>query len=376
LVSTAKVVLIAGALGVVGRAALAHFESLGDCQVVGLSRRAPDFKTAARWIRVDLADAAATAAAIADLSDVTHVVYAALHEEEDLVAGWTEDRQIRTNLAMLRNLVGPLANGAPGLTHVTLLQGTKAYGIHHGPFKIPAKETDPRFIAPNFYYDQEDWLRERAAGSSWSYTVLRPQLVCGLGIGNPRNAVTALGVYASITRELGQPLRFPGGEPCFQEAVDADLLARAIAWAGTEPRCRGEIYNITNGDVFSWPNLWPRFASFFGMEVGIAHPHALAAVMPGRKPVWEAMVRRYELRPYAYEDVVRSWAFLDFTLRHGEVRPRHSIMSTVKARQHGFHDCLDTELMFERLFARLQDQRILPPTPVGARGPRKPIEAR
>lgn len=365
--SASKVVLVAGALGVVGRAALAHFETLGDCRVIGLSRRRPDFETTASWVNVDLADAAATRAALTPFAhEVTHVVYAALYEEPELVSGWTGDRQIQTNLEMLKNAIEPLEGRATSLTHVTLLQGTKAYGIHHGPFKVPAKETDPRFIASNFYYDQEDWLRERARGATWSFTVLRPQLVCGLAIGNPMNAVTALGVYACITRELGLPLRFPGGEPCFQEAVDADLLARAIAWAGTEPRCRGEIYNIANGDVFSWPNLWPVFARLFEMEFGVAHPHALAAVMPGKKGVWDAMVRRYGLRPYAYEDVVRSWEFLDFTLRHGEVRPRHSIMSTIKARQHGFHDCADTEEMFARLFRRLQAERILPPNPTGS----------
>ncbi|RKK05927.1 hypothetical protein EBE87_18440 [Pseudoroseomonas wenyumeiae] len=99
------------------------------------------------------------------------------------------------------------------------------------------------------------------------------------------------------------------------------------------------------------------------MTLGAAHPHALAAVMPGRRAVWEAMVRRHGLRPHAYEEVVRSWEFLDFTLRHGETRPRHSIMSTVKARQHGFGDCTDSEAMFRRQFRELQAERILPPNP-------------
>jgi nucleoside-diphosphate-sugar epimerase len=358
-----RVVLVAGALGVVGRAALAHFEGRGDSRVIGLSRRAPDFATSSQWLRVDLTDAAATAEAVRAVPDVTHLVYTALFEEPELVSGWTGDRQIRTNLEMLRNLVEPLQQCAPGLRHVTLLQGTKAYGIHHGPFPIPAKESDPRFIAPNFYYDQEDWLRDRAAGADWDITVLRPQLVCGHAVGNPMNAVAALGVYACITRELGLPLRFPGGEPCIQQAVDAELLARAIAWAGEEPRCRGEIYNITNGDEFTWPNLWGAFADAFDMKPGAAHPHALAAVMPGRRAVWDAMVRRHDLRPLGYKEVVRSWEFLDFTLRHGELRPRHSIMSTVKARQHGFAECMDTEAMFRRQFRKLQDRRVLPPNP-------------
>lgn len=358
---TGGTVLVAGALGVVGRAALECYAAREGWEVIGLSRRAPDFETRARWVSLDLTDRVACEAALPDLRDVTHVVYAALFEERDLVAGWTADRQIRTNLAMLRNLIEPLERAAPGLRHVTLLQGTKAYGIHHGPFKIPGKESDPRFMASNFYYDQEDWLRGRAGAGGWSFTVLRPQLVCGFARANPMNAVTAIGVYAAISRELGMPLRFPGGEPCFQEAVDADLLARAIVWAGSEPRCAGEIYNIANGDVFTWPNLWPRLARLFGMEPGPAHPHSLAAVMPDKEPVWDGIVAKYGLRPYRYKEIVASWEFLDFTFRHGETRPRHSIVSTIKARRHGFHDCVDTEEMFDRLVQRLQADRILPP---------------
>lgn len=359
--SDRKSVLVVGALGVVGRAALAHFEAAGDCRLFGLSRRRPDFETSASWITTDLTDVTATAAALAAAPDMTHVVYAALHEEPDLVSGWTGSRQIETNLAMLRNLIAGLEASSPGLRHVTLLQGTKAYGIHHGPFPIPARESDPAFIAPNFYYDQQDWLSERAGSASWTYTILRPQLVCGFAVGNPMNAVTAIGVYGAICRELGQPFRFPGGEPCIQEAVDADLLARAIAWAGDEPLCAGETYNITNGDVFMWPTLWPRLARLLGVEPGPAHPHALARVMPGHERTWDRLVRRHGLREYAYREMVANWEFLDFTLRHGEVRPRHSIMSTIKCRQHGFHDCIDTEVMFGRLFRHLQSERILPP---------------
>ena len=64
---------------------------------------------------------------------MTHLVYAALHERPGLVAGWQEDEQIRTNEAMLRNLFEPLERAAPGLRHVALLQGTKAYGVHVRP---------------------------------------------------------------------------------------------------------------------------------------------------------------------------------------------------------------------------------------------------
>ena len=329
--------------------------------MIGLSRRNLDRGTRAEWISLDLTDEARSRQLLAPLAGrVTHVVYCALYEERDLVGGWTGQRQIETNVAMLRNAVEPLLGAGSRLQHVALLQGTKAYGVHHGSYRMPARESDPRFIAPNFYYEQEDYLRARTAGAPWSFTVLRPQIVCGFALTNPMNALTAIGVYAAVCKELGQPFRFPGGAQCYQEAVDSALLARAIRWAGQTPCCRGEIYNIANGDVFSWVDLWPRFARRFGIEPGVAHSFSMAQVMPSHAGVWDRLVARHSLQPYRYEEIVSSWQFLDYVLRYGRTQPHHSIVSTIKARSHGFADCMDTETMFDSIFDQLQEARILP----------------
>lgn len=353
-------VLIVGALGVVGRAALEAYETDSGWDVHGMSRRKPECSSRANWISADLLDREKLTAAVTSQGPFTHVVYTALQEEASLVSGWTSDAQIGRNTLMLRNLLDALKDAGHTIKHLTLLQGTKAYGVHHGPYKMPAKESDPRFIAANFYYDQEDLARERAAASGFYTTVLRPQIVCGFALGNPMNAVTALGVYASICRELGQPLRFPGGPACMQEAVDSRLLGRAIKWAGSEPLARGEIYNIANGDCFSWPNLWPGFAHRFGVEPGIAHPFSLAEVMADKSPVWDRIVQKHKLIPNSFGEIVASWQFMDYLLRHNRAYPHHSLVSTIKARKHGFHECMDTEDMFDSIFSELQAQRILP----------------
>src|SRR3712207_9594220 len=62
--------------------------------------------------------------------EVTHLVYTALYEKPGLVEGWRDPEQMRINRAMLRNLLGPLLARSGALRHVSLLQGTKAYGIH------------------------------------------------------------------------------------------------------------------------------------------------------------------------------------------------------------------------------------------------------
>jgi nucleoside-diphosphate-sugar epimerase len=355
-----KKILIVGALGSVGRSALEHFESRPDWDVVGCSRRAPDFKTRAQWVNVDVRDQVDTKAKLGALKDVTHIAYTAVYEKPDVTRGWSEMDHVRINLEMLQNVVQTVESTASGLRHITMLQGTKAYGAHLGVFKMPARESDPRYMGPNFYYDQMDWLAEQQQKSGrWSWTILRPQIVCGIAFGSPLNIINAIGVFAAISREYGLPLRFPGGVERIGEATDARLIAKAMQWAADAESAKNQIFNITNGDVYVWENIWPRVAALFGMETAKAHPFSLGRVMPENEPVWDRIVKRFDLVPLKYTEIVPSWQFVDFVLGYGQ-RPNPHHISTIKIRQAGFHDCVDTEDMFIELISTLQQRRVLP----------------
>jgi nucleoside-diphosphate-sugar epimerase len=148
--------LIAGGLGVTGRALVEYLEREPDWDVIALSRRTPDFPTTARFVSVDLADRAATQATLGQFSEVTHVFYCALAANPDVTA------EIPPNIAMIENLldaVEPVAD----LRHVQLMEGNKWYGSFLGRFRTPAKETDPRPIVRQLYHAQQDWLEERRA---------------------------------------------------------------------------------------------------------------------------------------------------------------------------------------------------------------------
>jgi nucleoside-diphosphate-sugar epimerase len=357
-----ETVLIAGALGLVGRAALELFEARGDVEVIGLARRTPDFATRARFLAVDLTDRAATIAALAPLRGVTRVVYAALYEKPDLGRGWLEADQIATNEAMLRNLLDALEPGNPGLRRIAVLQGTKAYGVHLGQMPIPGRESAPRHIHPNFYWAQEDLLRARRdAGASWRFTILRPQAVIGFALGSAMNLLSAIGCYAAISRELGFPLAWPGSGQRVTEATDARLLARAIAWAGdnADGAVADETFNVTNGDVLLWQDLFPPVAERFGMRMGAPHPMSLAVLMADKGAVWQRIVQRHQLRPYTLDALIgSSWQFADFAFsRPGQTA---SLLSTLKIRQAGFADCIDSAVMLEEWLERLQRDRVLP----------------
>lgn len=330
-------VLIAGVSGIVGGAVARHEMARGR-EVIGLSRRVPG-EPAGRHISVDLTDAADCRNKLSALRGVRHLVYAALFEKPDLGAGWLEADQIATNLLMLHNLLDALDDA--GLQHVTLLQGAKAYGVHLGQIPVPAREDAPRHLHPNFYWAQEDLLRARQSVGGWRWTVLRPQVVLGFAEGSAMNMVAAIGAYAAISRARCLPLVYPGQGHRVTEATDVRLLARAIAWAGESPAAANQIFNITNGDVLVWQNLWPVVARQFGMEVGLPHPMPLATIMPGHEATWAALVQQYDLVPTTLANLVgSSWQFADFAF--SRTHSTASLLSTIKIRQAGFSDCIDT----------------------------------
>ena len=355
-----KTVLVAGATGLVGTAALKFFVDAPDTDVIAVSRRVPS-GPAIRQLPLDLTDAAACAAAAPSLRDVTHLVYAALFELPGLVEGWRNEQQIATNDRMLRNLLGPLLQAAPGLRHVTLLQGTKAYGVHVRPLAVPAREGRSELREqPNFYWAQEDFLREMQAGRDWAFTILRPVLIVGEAIGGAMNLIPALGAHAAVMRERGPILPYPGGAERVSQAVDADLLARAIGWAGEASAARNEVFNVTNGDVFTWPNVWPAIAEAVGMRAGADEPFLLQSLGRGD---WDRARQRFGLlSPGLAEFVGLSLEYADYQMRYGHNEPGPpAIVSTVKIMQAGFTEVMDTELMFRKWFRVFQQKRLLPP---------------
>src|SRR6202022_313883 len=107
----------------------------------------------------------------------------------------------------------------------------------------------------------------------------RPHLVTGPSLNSPMNLVTSLATYAAMSRELGLPLRFPGtkdGWNTLQETTDAELFGRATLWALGEDKARNEIFNVSNGDVYRWRQLWNELAAFY--DLPIAEPLAMSTV--------------------------------------------------------------------------------------------------
>ncbi len=355
-------VAVIGASGVVGRALLEHLDALG-IEAIGYSRRPPADLPGAAFSPLDLTDASACQSLVTSsaFNDVTHIVYAALYEKPGLIQGWREQDQMQTNLSMLRNLLSAVPPSAK-VRHITLLQGTKAYGAHVEPMRIPGREREPRHNHENFYWLQEDYLKEIAAQADWQWTIWRPQIIFGHALHAPMNMLAALGVYAALQKHKGLPLTYPGGPSAVTEAIDADLLAEAIAFSFDNDVCAGETFNITNGDVFRWQDLWGDLANIFGMDTGTPDRRQLSASLYEQEQTWLAVTNQHGLKNYSIRELVGdSFFYADALLNtYSDQAPPPALLSTIKLREAGFSRCIDTVDMFAAWYEKLAQLKVLP----------------
>jgi nucleoside-diphosphate-sugar epimerase len=349
---TERVALVAGAGGVIGGNLIRHLQDIGGWRVIGLSRQGGTSSEALTHLGVDLLDAEDVRTKLAGLTGVTHVFYAAYQDRP------TFAELVEPNQRMLVNLLDAIEPVAGDLQHVQLMQGYKVYGAHLGPFKTPAREDDPPHMPPEFNVEQQTFLEDRQQGRRWTWSALRPSVVVGFALGIPMNLAMVIAVYATLSQHLRVPLRFPGKPGAYHsliEMTDAGLLAKAMVWAATDPRAANQAYNINNGDLFRWEEMWPRIAASFELPVAPALPLSLATVMADKQPAWDEIVAAHDLAPTPYGDV-SSWAFGDAVFSWDY----DLIADGSKARRHGFHEYVDTAEMFERVFEEMRARRIIP----------------
>ena len=349
-----RTALVAGATGAVSKRLIEKLSSDGsNWSVVGLCRTPPEASDRVRWIAADLNDAERCRDALADCRDVTHVFYCARAKHGE---GGVES--VEANVAMLRNVLDAVEPVARALSHVHLVEGGKWYGQHLGRYPNPASEDDPRHMPPNFYYDQEDLLRERQQTAQWSWSASRPNVICDFAPERPRNLVSIVGAYAAICAEMGVPMDFPGKPGKFTaltEVTDATLLADGMIHMATAPACRNKAFNITNGDLFRWERMWPRIADAFGLKSGSVRHVSLARWMADKEPVWARIVAKHGLQPKRLDEVAL-WSFADFVFG----QDYDVVSSLTRLRRSGFHDVIDTGEMFLDQIQRYREARILP----------------
>lgn len=347
----ARVALVTGPQGLSGGAVVERLAARTDWSVVGCSRR-PLAVRGVGSVTADLLNRDHTLDAMKDLADVTHLFFGAY-----VARAGDHGAEAVDNAAILTNTLDALRSAGADLQHVVLYHGGKAYGAHLGPFTTPAKESAPRIEGPLLYHEQEDMVRARGSSDGIGWTIFRPDWVGGATTGSPINLVLALGTYAVLCRELGQPLVYPGtitAGASLMQSTDSRLIGAASEWACESAAARNDIFNLTNGDAYRWQDMWGEVADVFGLAVDDGGP-TLTEFMTRHGSRWAEVMAKHDLvvlDPVATID----WPTIDFAFSCGH----DMISSTVKIRHAGFAECIDSSAMFAEQLHELARRRILP----------------
>lgn len=347
---TKHVALVAGANGIIG-SQLVRVLLKNRWDVMALSRHERVSDENVTTVKVDLTDRQQSESVLSKLHGVTHIFYSAWLN----AASWSE--MVEPNATMLRNLVTTMENVAP-LETVSLMQGYKVYGAHLGPFKTPARESDPGVPGAEFNGAQLAWLSDFQQGRPWHWNAIRPGVVGSAVTGNTMNLALSIALYASLCRAHNLPLRFPGSAQTWHSIVDhtdAELLADATLWAATHPGAGNAAFNVNNGDVWRWSELWPRIAQWF--ELASAPPVRLSCAQLFRdyQAAWHDLARQHQLveadilklSDGHFADFVFGWEYDMFG-------------DGSKLRRAGFGGGIATDEMFFRLFCQLRAQQVIP----------------
>ena len=187
-------------------------------------------------------------------------------------------------------------------------------------------------------------------------------MIVGPNHGVVMNLPPVVGVYAALRQEEGLPLSFPGGVNRAMEAVDARLVGDACLWAAVNDCAAGETYNLTNGEVFSWRDMWPAIAQTLEVPLGEDEPLSVADYIMQREDLWQGILARHDLAPNTLKQIVgesHHYADLCFALGADDAPPP-IFVSTVKIHQAGFNQTYNSEESFCYWLQDLRSRRIIP----------------
>ncbi|KAF5205978.1 Delta-4,5-steroid 5-beta-reductase [Thalictrum thalictroides] len=364
-------------IGVTGMVGLSLAEALkkptalgGPWTVYGVARRKmpPWFNPSLvdRYIECDVLDFNATQQQLSPISSqVTHIFWLSLNSSST-----SEEENIARNSAMIKNVLDVLVSTAlrSKVRHFTLTTGTKQYlgpifdpvlskqVIPHEP---PFHEHMQRLPFINIYYALEDLLASYS--SNFSSSIHRSSIILGASARSGHNALLTVIVYALICRYEGSPFRFPGNKfiwESFFDASDSELLAEQQIWAVNSDKAKNQAFNCTNGDVFTWKNLWKLLCEIFGIEfVPFDETDKFNWVeeMKSKGKIWDTIVEENSLLKLRFEEVACFEAcniVLNMHIQH--------VCSMTKSREFGFYGFADTFKSVRKWVERSKEMNIIP----------------
>ena len=282
------------------------------------------------------------------------------------------------NERLFENFLLAITSVAPNLQNVTLQTGGKYYNVHIQPASNPLREDHHRAVpkSENFYYAQEDFLKDYQKNKNWTWNVIRPQAIIGSTYKpNGMNSALSFALYFLICKKSGTKAPMPTN-PSYWEGYDdmayAPLIADLTIFDSTKPKCANEAFNCTNGDSVCWKYFWPQLATYFGIDPAdassqlsvtepgdgdVQQPFSLASWAKDKRPVWDKLCEEAGSATSKKTFDCGTWQFQDWVFG----RTWSALLSVSKARKYGWTGYIDSFDSFIATFDELVRQGIIPP---------------
>ncbi|KAL1884844.1 hypothetical protein Plec18167_001499 [Paecilomyces lecythidis] len=300
---------------------------------------------------------------------------------------------VKVNTALLQNFLEALALSNTVPKTVLLQLGAKYYGVHLGPASVPQEESDPRvLLEPNFYYTQEDVLKDFAQKHNSNWITTRPSWIPGAVPDAAMNLCLPLAIYATVQKHLGQPLEYPSDLLAWetqQTMSSAQMNCYLSEWAVLTDGAQNGSFNATDDCAFTWGKFWPKLAAKYqipwkGPELdpsafkeietrhnppprGFGPPGKLRfkftlaewAKKPEVQNAWKEIAAKHDLRQKELWDTDRVFGFTDAAITW----PYPISFSTTKAKKLGFFGFVDSYESIFKVLNEFVDMKMIPKLP-------------
>lgn len=279
----------------------------------------------------------------------------------------------RANVTILHNAVKAVEITCPNFQFWTLQTGGKAYGVEfldNGiKYNPPLKESAPRIPEPwasnVFYYAQYDTIKQLSEGKRWTFCEIRPDAIIGfVPQNNAMNLAQAIGLWLAMVRSfegIGREVNFPGNEKAYKALhtdTSQDILAQFHIYASLNPEAVSKkAFNIADGDVVTWEQVWPGVCHWFGLKGVGPDPSKKTGAewVQEQKGQWGSWVKENRLNEGALE--ATSWEFMSAIMGAITFDRQYDLSA---CREVGFQEKTETVKGYTRAFERMRVARIIP----------------
>lgn len=208
-------------------------------------------------------------------------------------------------------------------------------------------------------------MERLSEGKRWTFCEIRPDAIIGfVPQNNAMNLAQAIGLWLAMVKSfegVGAEVVFPGDGKAFRALhtdTSQDILAQFHIYASLHPvAVSKKAFNIADGEVVTWEQVWPGICDWFGLKGVGPDPSKKTGSewVQERKGQWGAWVEENGLKPGALE--ATSWDFMSAIMGAITFDRQYDLSA---CRKVGFEETMDTVKGYTKAFDRMEDANIIP----------------